>query len=312
VLVVSNAEEASAPRATRLVTYEGFSADRDPPRHEMYVETVISTFRELDLGGVIAVEPTSLSLAVAEAIRPGSTGFVDIRPELVRQRAVKTAAEVEALRTSAHLASVGQMAACEVVVPGKTELEAFGEIRGSIERHAGERVQVVADLLSGADRTADAMGPPGPRQIRDGDAVICDLVPRCAGYWGDSCNTLQVGAPSPEFRKLYATALRAMDTVLDLLKPGITAGQFDQAIRSVSTDAGYEVPIHTGHSIGCANFEYPLLVPEETAVLEPGMVLMVEPGAYAATVGGARLEWMFLVTTHGNEPLSTFSFRREL
>ena len=37
-----------------------------------------------------------------------------------------------------------------------------------------------------------------------------------------------------------------------------------------------------------------------------GMVLMVEPGAYDPTVGGVRLEWMYLVTATGNEVLSGF------
>ena len=33
---------------------------------------------------------------------------------------------------------------------------------------------------------------------------------------------------------------------------------------------------------------------------------MLEPGAYAAGVGGVRLEWMYLVTATGNEVLSGF------
>jgi Xaa-Pro aminopeptidase len=36
------------------------------------------------------------------------------------------------------------------------------------------------------------------------------------------------------------------------------------------------------------------------------MVLMIEPGAYHSDVGGVRLEWMYLVTDHGNEVLSDF------
>jgi Xaa-Pro aminopeptidase/Xaa-Pro dipeptidase len=36
------------------------------------------------------------------------------------------------------------------------------------------------------------------------------------------------------------------------------------------------------------------------------MVLMLEPGAYEPGVGGVRLEWMYLVTDHGNEVLSGF------
>ena len=80
-----------------------------------------------------------------------------------------------------------------------------------------------------------------------------------------------------------------METVVETLRPGISARDFDHSIRSISISAGYEVPLHSGHGIGCSNFEYPLIVPEEAAVLRPGMVLMVEPGAYAA--GSAVRGW---------------------
>ena len=48
------------------------------------------------------------------------------------------------------------------------------------------------------------------------------------------------------------------------------------------------------------------LVPDQDVLLEPGMVLMLEPGAYDPEVGGVRLEWMYLVTDTGNEVLSDF------
>ena len=41
-------------------------------------------------------------------------------------------------------------------------------------------------------------------------------------------------------------------------------------------------------------------------MIREGMVLMLEPGAYAPGVGGVRLEWMYLVTATGNEVMSGF------
>jgi Xaa-Pro aminopeptidase len=309
VLVLSNAEEAEAPRAAELVLYEGFSSERDPPRHDLYVEAVLGSFARLGLGGVVAVEPTLLPYALGDGLTAGSaTRLVDVRGALARQRSTKTDAELEALRACARLAGVGQDAAARALAAGRSEIEVFGEVRSAIERSVGERVQVVADLLTGAERTAAAMGPPTDRTLADGDVVICDVVPRYRGYWGDSCNTLAVGAVSDAFRALHEVALRAMDLTIELLRPGISAGELDRAVRSFVTEAGYELPIHLGHGIGCANFEHPLIVGEETAQIRPGMVLMLEPGAYAAGVGGVRLEWMFHVTETGAERMSDFAF----
>jgi Xaa-Pro dipeptidase len=307
-LVLSNAEEGPAPRARRAFTYEGFSAEREPPRDALYVDSVLEAAADLGIGGVVAVEPTTLPLAVAEALRSRVERFVDIRPALARQRAIKTAEEIELLRDCARLAGAGQGAALQQCAAGITELAAFAGIRAAIEREAGERVQLVSDLLSGAGRTGEAMGAPTNRVIGYGDAVICDLVPRHHGYWGDSCNSFAIGDEPPAFAGLYATATRAMDLVREILRPGLTAAAVDAEVRSVTLDAGYELPLHLGHGIGCANFEFPLIVPEERATLQPNMVLMLEPGAYAPGTGGVRLEWMFQVTETGNEPLSDFPF----
>jgi Xaa-Pro dipeptidase len=307
VLVGSNAEYAPAPRAAGFVTYEGFSIERDPDRAELYVATLASELKRLGVRGRVGIESTRVPLAVAELLRSAGATLVDVGPHLREQRAVKTVEEIALLRASAELAGVGQTAARTQVRSGLSEVEVFSNIHRAIDAHAGERVQLVADLLSGIDRTAEAMGAPGGRVLQEGDPVICDLVPRLNGYWGDSCTTLVLGSTGREFEQLYATVSHAMETVIETLRPGITAREFDASIRSIATGAGYEVPLHGGHGIGCANFEYPLLLPEESAVLRPGMVLMVEPGAYRAGVGGVRLEWMFLVTETGNTPLSSFA-----
>jgi len=63
---------------------------------------------------------------------------------------------------------------------------------------------------------------------------------------------------------------------------------------------------HTGHHVG---FRYHdpgfLILPGESAVLEPGMVITIEPGVYVPERGGgARIEDNVLVTESGHEVLS--------
>ena len=55
--------------------------------------------------------------------------------------------------------------------------------------------------------------------------------------------------------------------------------------------------------------EFPRVIPGKRAVLREDMVPMLEPGGYAAGIGGARLEWMFRVTATGSEVLSGFDHR---
>jgi Xaa-Pro aminopeptidase len=76
--------------------------------------------------------------------------------------------------------------------------------------------------------------------------------------------------------------------------------------EAVIAGGGTSYAHHSGHGIGVSVHENPRLVPGDETVLEPGMVIMVEPSSYATGVGGARSEWMFVVTELGNEVISSF------
>jgi Xaa-Pro aminopeptidase len=291
-------EDAAASRANRVITYETFAnRPHAAPLSRLLADAVEAEVR----GARVAVEhgamPALWRLDVAGDVTPG----------LTRARATKTAEEIAQLRECARLTAVGQAQALQAE-PGMTELEVFGAIRGAIEAEAGAPFVLGVDLLSGVERTAEAMGAPGLRVLQEGDPVLCDLGPRVGGYWGDSCNTFVLGEPSAAFLSLRTAVERAIERACEVIRPGIAAGVLDALVREPIERAGYVDPLHIGHAIGTANFEFPRVVPGEPARLEPGMVLMIEPGAYAPGIGGARLEWMFLVTETGNEVLSPYGF----
>jgi Xaa-Pro aminopeptidase len=211
----------------------------------------------------------------------------------------KTADEIIALRRCAEVAAVGQRRLTECLRPGVSELQLFCEIRGAMETAAGARISVAGDLISGRERTAAAYGWPSGRFIERGDAVISDLAPCVSGYWGDSCATVVLGPANEAQTGLFLAARNALDHAVAELKPGITAQQAHRTIRGIVQQAGFDYHHHTGHGIGTAVHEHPRLCDNETAMLRAGMVLMVEPGAYDAAIGGARTEWMLHIIETG-------------
>jgi Xaa-Pro dipeptidase len=307
-VVLTNLEQPAAETgyAQVMTAYEGFGSQEQAALLENYQRAVLDTVKTLEVNGPVAVEPMTLPLSLRVLLEEMRSSTVDITPALSRHRATKTEAEIELLRESARLTGIGQEAALRAVAAGRAELEAFADIRCAMELAAGGRLALTGDLISGAARTAAAMGWPGSRRISEGEPVICDLAPRRMGYWGDSCNTLVVGEPTEAFLELYDVARRALDHAIESLRPGITAAEFDAGVREIITRAGFENPLHIGHGIGTSSHEFPRLVPRERAVLAQDMVLMVEPGAYKAGIGGARLEWMFRLTATGSEVLSPF------
>jgi len=88
--------------------------------------------------------------------------------------------------------------------------------------------------------------------------------------------------------------------------PGVKACDVDKAVRDVINKAGYgNYFIHsTGHAIGLGIHEPLRLAQKVEKVLEPGMVLTVEPGIYIPGKYCARVEDDVLVTKSGIEILT--------
>jgi Xaa-Pro aminopeptidase len=135
--------------------------------------------------------------------------------------------------------------------------------------------------------------------MEEGDLVICDLVPRIGGVYGDSCSTIAIGEPPPGARDAHARAVDMLEQLLAAVRPGVLAADLDRLGRS--TDLGY--PHHTGHGTGYAGHEEPRIVPDGRTVLEPGMVVALEPGTYPGP-WGLRVERVCVVTETGCEVLS--------
>lgn len=309
-LVVVNIERPAAEAGYAQVVrdYEGFCAERVPALTEEYLGAVAALVGELGAGGVLALEPAFAPLALVESLRDRFSALVDVDPWLMRARAEKTPAELALLRRAAELASIGQRAAVRATVAGRTELDAFAEIRAAMEVAHGARMPLTGDYVSGIARTAACEGWPNDRVMADGDPVICDLSPRADGYWGDSCDTLLVGEPPAGFMELYAVAERAIEQAAASVRPGVSASRVAREVTDVIAASGFANPLHVGHGIGTSFHEFPRVVLEEDALLVPGMVLMMEPGAYHPERGGVRLEHMFEVTESGNRVLTDFDF----
>lgn len=302
-LLLADTETAS-PRAGRVATYAAYGADHSTPAYVPYQTALRGLLACLGVAGTMAIEPESCGAVVLDVLpagrRPGLT------PALRRARAVKTNDELSALRRCAAIVAAGQAALPAALVVGHTELEVFADLRRAMEAAAGERVAVAGDLLSGVRRTASIGGWPGPRKLGAGDAVLADLAPQVGGYWADSCATTVLGKASPSQLRLFHAARAGLEHAMEVLRPGITAAELHRQVRRRVQQDGFDYPHHTGHSIGTAVHEHPRLCEIETATIQPGMMLMVEPGAYHPDIGGARVEWMLHVTATGCEPVCPF------
>ena len=147
---------------------------------------------------------------------------------------------------------------------------------------------------------------PTDKVLAEGDFLTMDFGCLYRGYCSDMTRTVVIGQASDKQREIYETVLRAQETALQGIRPGMTGKEIDALARDVIVDAGYgEYFGHAlGHSVGLEIHERPNFSAKEKTVIQPGMVITVEPGIYVEGIGGVRIEDVVIITEDGCENIT--------
>jgi Xaa-Pro aminopeptidase len=126
------------------------------------------------------------------------------------------------------------------------------------------------------------------------------------GYASDMTRMLHLGRPSQKIVRMYNAVLEAQLAAIDAVRAGVTAERVDRAARQTlkrqSLDRAFTHS--TGHGLGLEIHEAPRLGRRDKTLLEAGMTITIEPGAYIEGFGGIRIEDTVLVTQNGCEILT--------
>lgn len=246
-------------------------------------------------------------LSVAQAVG-GHVKLKDASGLVERLRRRKDPEEVEAIRRAVQLNSKAFARAVRKARPGMTELALAAEIDHQM-RLLGAEGPAFETIVASGDRSALPHARPTARPIAANRILLVDMGASLCGYTSDMTRVAHMGEPSPEARRLYDAVLEAQLSAAAAVRPGATAGQVDAAARRVLRKSGLaRLFTHsTGHGLGLEIHEEPRLGRLSAAVLEPGMVITIEPGVYQQGFGGVRIEDTVLVTPTGAEVLTPTS-----
>lgn len=249
---------------------------------------------------------------------------------------IKTAEEIKLLRQGGKiLASILDELEKEAV-PGATTQDIDDRAMELIEEYGVEPMTLgyqpqfapfpypAATCISVNDELVHGI-PSEDVELVEGDIVSIDVVIAYEGMVVDSSRTVAVGEVSKEARALMHATRQALEAGIKAAQPGARVGDIGAAVEDAVPKGYGVVETFCGHGVGYDLHEAPEVpnfrVTGETATLEPGMVLAIEPmltfgskevevlddGYTAATVDGslsAHFEHTVVITENGPEVLT--------
>lgn len=247
-----------------------------------------------------------------------SVRFLEADDIVMNMRAVKSPAELEALRKgSAAADEVGEVVR-KRIVPGVTEREMADLVIAELTKRGV--THAFATCQSGVERSGEPylVPPVSNRVMEDGDLVHMEINGRFDGYMIDICRATVVGQPNDAAVHLLETVNTMLEVSIAAIAPGVLAEDLEKIANDVALGRGYDgkfafgyggAGTYLGHGIGLGVDEPPALCRGEKTFLRPGMVLTIEPGLYRTPAGGARIEDEVLVTETGCEVMTRLERR---
>jgi Xaa-Pro dipeptidase len=211
--------------------------------------------------------------------KAASVEFVDITAAVRALRSVKSALEIEKIRFVCDRASDAFESLPDWARSGQSEREICRALKiDLLNRGTDGTPYMVAG--SGQGSYDNIIMGPTDRVLSQGDVLIIDTGTIYDGYFCDFDRNYAFGQPSDDARRAYDTVFEATDAGFDAARPGTTAAELWRTMQNV-LDAGGALGNSTGrsgHFLGMQLTEGPSLIPADNTVLEPGMVLTLEPG----------------------------------
>ncbi|MGD8369627.1 MAG: aminopeptidase P family protein [Desulfobacterales bacterium] len=222
-----------------------------------------------------------------------------------RLRLKKSRAEIEAIRRALLLAESAFQNVLDSLSPGITEAALAWTLERSL-REAGADALSFDSIVAAGVNAALPHAVPSDRKIASGEPVLFDWGVRLNGYCSDISRTVVIDEPDDRFARVFAAVREAQEKAIEAIRPGMSGKAVDQVARDHIERCGFggRFGHGLGHGVGLAIHEAPRLSPVRDDILEPGMVVTVEPGVYLPDWGGVRLENMVVITENGAEVLN--------
>lgn len=261
--------------------------------------------------------------------------FVDLDHIVHELRLFKRADEIKTMRKAAKISAQAHIRAMKMCKPGMYEYQIEAEFLHEFRRQ-GSQYPAYPSIVGGGANSCILHYIENNAQLKDGDLLLIDAGCELDGYASDITRTFPVnGKYTGEQKAIYELVLAAQASAIKKVKPGNHWNDPHEAAVRVMVDGLLDLKLlkgkaddiiekqeyrkfymhRTGHWLGMDVHDVgDYKVDGIWRLLEPGLVLTVEPGVYisAGQKGvderwwniGVRIEDDVLVTRDGCDVLS--------
>jgi Xaa-Pro aminopeptidase len=272
--------------------------------------------------------------ALAKHGRHAPYEMVALEYPLHEMRLFKSRHELDVMRASAQIAARAHRRAMRFCAPGRHEYEVAAELRHEFMMARADISYL--PIVGGGANGCILHYHENSDLLRDGDLLLIDAGCELEGYASDITRTFPInGRFTAAQRAVYEVVLEANHAAIDAVRPGhdwnrphevavqvLTAGMVRLGLLKgrvpglIKSQAYRRFYMHrTGHWLGLDVHDVgDYKIGEAWRVLEPGMVLTIEPGIYVPPGArgvpaefrgiGIRIEDDVLVTREGFEVLT--------
>lgn len=239
----------------------------------------------------------------------------DVRPQIGALRQVKSPGEIAFLTRAIELTLDSHLAAMRMMRPGVYEYQVAAKME-EIHAMGGSEAEGYSPIVGAGPNSTALHYQKLSRKIEAGDIVVLDVGAQFSGYSADITRTLPAsGKFTPRQLEIYNIVLGAQNAALAAVKPGvelcktgakslykISYNYIDSHGKDLHGKSLGQYYIHgLGHHIGLNVHD----AGDPCRLLEPGMVVTLEPGIYIPEENlGVRIEDDVLVTETGSQLLS--------
>lgn len=205
--------------------------------------------------------------------------FTDASPIIRHLRMHKSEAEIDKIRHICGVMSGVFETLPEILSTGMSDIDIFRCFKiAALNAGADDVAYLVGG--TGAGGYGDIISPPSSRPSVTGDVLILDTGATFDGYFCDFDRNYMFGDTTDAAKRAHDVVYQATEAGLAAARPGNTCSDLFHAMQRVM-DAGGAMGNDVGrlgHGLGMQLTEWPSNTPTDDTVLEPGMVMTLEPG----------------------------------